>query len=97
MRFFVECAFSHLGKRGAASRKSALCHLRLTERRTLQPAPHGKAHSATCASRKSAFCGRQDSTKAGQRMSKFLSPDRRATILRLLCVTALWLHKLMSW
>ena len=36
MRFFVECAFSHLGKRGAASRKSALCHLRLTEKRILR-------------------------------------------------------------
>jgi len=46
MRFFVECAFPHLGKRGAASRKSALCHLRLTEKRTLVQTPHGKAHSA---------------------------------------------------
>ena len=36
MRLSVECAFPHLGKRGAASRKSAVweCH------------PHGKAHSA---------------------------------------------------
>ena len=63
MRFSVECAFPHLGKRGAASRKSALCHLRLTEKRILQPTPHGKAHSATCASRKSALCGRQDRAK----------------------------------
>ena len=31
----------------------------LTERRTLPPAPHGKAHSAPCASRKSAFCDLQ--------------------------------------
>ena len=29
---------------------------RLTEKRTLPPAPHGKAHSATCASRKGALC-----------------------------------------
>ena len=35
LRFSVECAFPHLGKRGASSRKSALCHLRLTEKRTL--------------------------------------------------------------
>ena len=56
MHFSVECTFPHLGKRGAASRKSALCHLRLTEKHTLQPAPHGKAHSATCASRKGALC-----------------------------------------
>ena len=56
MRFSVKCAFSHLGKRGAASRKSAFCHLCLTEKRTLQPTPHGKAHSATYASRKSAVC-----------------------------------------
>ena len=37
MRFSVECAFPHLGKRGATSWKSALCHLRLTESRTLPP------------------------------------------------------------
>ena len=29
---------------------------RLTEKRSLQPAPHGKAHSARWASRESAFC-----------------------------------------
>ena len=47
VRFFVECAFPHLRKRGAASRKSAFCADGLTEKRILQPAPHGKAHSAT--------------------------------------------------
>ena len=60
MRFSVECAFPHLRKRCAGSRKSALCSRRLTEKRTLQPfldrggtkkrtlapAPHGKPHSA---------------------------------------------------
>ena len=46
MRLSVECAFPHLGKRGATSRKSALWSRRLTEKRTLPPAPHGKAHSA---------------------------------------------------
>ena len=46
MRFFVECAFPHLGKRRAASRKGALCADRLTERRTLYRLPHGKTHSA---------------------------------------------------
>ena len=35
MRFSVECAFPHLGKRGGASRKSALCPDALTEKRTL--------------------------------------------------------------
>ena len=45
MRFSVECAFPHLGKRGAASRKSALCHLRLTEKRTLR-APGQRQDSA---------------------------------------------------
>ena len=59
MRFSVECAFPHLGKRGAASRKSTFCNLHLTEKHTLPPAPHGKAHSATCASRKSALCDPQ--------------------------------------
>ena len=37
MRLSVECAFPHLGKRGAASRKSALWPNHLTEKRTLQP------------------------------------------------------------
>ena len=70
MRFSVECAFPHLRKRGAGSRKSAFCNRRLTEKRTLHSPldrgetknrtlaqqPHGKAHSATRASRKSALC-----------------------------------------
>ena len=46
MRFSVECAFPHLGKRGGTSRKSAVWGRRLTERRILRAAPHGKAHSA---------------------------------------------------
>ena len=37
MRFSVECAFSHLRKRRPASRKSAFCTHRLTERRILYP------------------------------------------------------------
>ena len=69
MRLSVECAFSHLRKRGVgsrksafwqvSSRKSALCALGLTEKRSLARAhrahltekrilhvgPHGKAHS----------------------------------------------------
>ena len=56
MRFSVKCAFPHLGKRRAASRKTALCSRRLTEKRTLAQPPHGKVHSATRASRKSALC-----------------------------------------
>ena len=35
MRFFVECAFPHLGKRGVASRKSAFWSWCLTEKRIL--------------------------------------------------------------
>ena len=35
MRFSVKCAFPHLGKRGAGSRKSALCPDGLTEKCTL--------------------------------------------------------------
>ena len=59
MRLSVECAFPYLGKRGAtsrkgalwvsASRKSALCASRLTERRILEVSPSRK--SALCASR----------------------------------------------
>ena len=48
MRFFVECAFPHLGKRGAGSRKSALCPDGLTEKCTLRSSPvasYGKVHS----------------------------------------------------
>ena len=55
MRFCVKCAFSHLGKRGAASRKSAFCVWPLTEKRTLYVGSHGKAHSGRPGSRKSAF------------------------------------------
>ena len=50
MRFSVECAFPHLGKRDATSRKSAfwmsdvtekrILHMRLTEKRILQPNSH---------------------------------------------------------
>ena len=42
VRFSVECAFPHLGKRGAGSRKSALCSDGLTEKRTLRSSPIGK-------------------------------------------------------
>ena len=56
MRFSVECAFPHLGKRRAASRKGAVCAHYLTEKRSLCPLPHGKAHSVPTASRKGALC-----------------------------------------
>ena len=52
MRFCVNCAFSHLGKRGAASRKSAFCLWPLTEKRTLYVGSHGKVHSACERSRR---------------------------------------------
>ncbi len=56
MRFYVECTFPHLRKRGAGSRKSAFCVRCLTEKRILQPVSHVKAHSVPTASRKSALC-----------------------------------------
>ena len=56
MHFSVECAFPHLRKRGATSRKGAFCADGLTENRTLQQPPHGKPHSATVTSRKTALC-----------------------------------------
>ena len=58
MRFSVECAFSHLGKRRVASRKSAVCMLGLTQKRILYVGPHGKAQSAPSTSRKGAVCAR---------------------------------------
>ena len=45
MRLSVECAFPHLGKRRAASRKTALCPDALTQKRILCRRSHGKAHS----------------------------------------------------
>ena len=45
MRLSVECAFSHLRKRGATSRKDAFCADGLTQKRSLHPATHAKAHS----------------------------------------------------
>ena len=63
MRFSVECAFPHLRKRRPASRKSALWPRRLTEKRTLAPAPHGKAHSACVPSPKDALCIPATATK----------------------------------
>ena len=52
MRFSVECAFPHLGKRRVASRKSAFCAHRLTQKRTLYVGPHGKAQSVRERSRR---------------------------------------------
>ena len=45
MRLSVECTFPHLGKRGAASRKSAVCMWNITEKRSLWLRRHQKAHS----------------------------------------------------
>ena len=44
MRFSVECAFSHLRKRGVDSRKSAFCQAGSRKSALWQPLPHGKAH-----------------------------------------------------
>ena len=57
MRFFVECAFPYLRKRGVTSRKGAVCTRRLTQKRTLHPATHGKAQSAPGDSRQDALWG----------------------------------------
>ena len=59
MHFSVKCAFPYLGKRGAVSRKSTFCYLRLTEKHILLPASHGKVHSVLIDSRKSALCDPQ--------------------------------------
>ena len=45
VRLSVECAFPHLRKRGAVSRKSAFWVGGLTGKRILGVRPHGKAHS----------------------------------------------------
>ena len=63
MRFSVKCAFSHLRKRRPTSRKSAFWPRRLTQRRTLSPAPHAKAHSACVPSPKDALCIPATATK----------------------------------
>ena len=60
MRFSVECAFPHLGKRRVASRKSAFCALGLTEKCSLHPAPHGKAQSVREQSRRVRLSARSD-------------------------------------
>ena len=60
MRFSVECAFPHLGKRRAASRKSAACTLGLTEKCSLHPAPHGKVQSVREQSRRVRLSVRSD-------------------------------------
>jgi len=46
MRLSVECAFPHLGKRRATSRKSAVWDSDSRKRHTLYVGSHGKAHSA---------------------------------------------------
>ena len=56
VRFSVECAFPHLGKRDATSRKSAFSNQRLTEKRILGGRAHGKVQSAVATRRKSTFC-----------------------------------------
>ena len=49
MRFSVECAFPHLRKRRATSRKTAFCPRCLTEKRILCTVSHGKPHSGSLA------------------------------------------------
>ena len=47
MRFSVECAFPHLRKRRPASRKTALCPRRLTEKRILRAYRHQRTCSVS--------------------------------------------------
>ena len=92
MRFSVKCAFSHLGKRGATSRKSAFRLWPLTERRILGGRGHGKAHSVRRISRKSALCMRAVTQTASLRHggtawgSECAFPSRRGHRMRL-CVS----------
>ena len=58
----------------------------LTEKRILQPAPHGKAHSSPAASRKSAFCSRS-SIAAGPKNAFCPATSRK---------TALWPRQLRA-
>ena len=78
MRLSVECAFPYLRKRGVTSRKSAFSNRHLTEKRILQPAPHGKAHSAAGASRKSALCSRDATEK--RILTRHLTEKRILTV-----------------
>ena len=62
MRFSVKCAFPHLRKCDAGSRKSALCSWRFTENRILhsfRSRRDQKVHSAIGASPKTALCTRR--------------------------------------
>ena len=59
MRLSVECAFPHLGKRGVPSRKSAVCYLHLTEKRTLGRWLTENRSLGVSPSRKSALCDPQ--------------------------------------
>ena len=59
MRLSVECAFPHLGKRRAASRKGAFCNLRLTKKRILARWLTENRSLGVSPSRKSALCDPQ--------------------------------------
>ena len=63
MRLSVECTFPHLGKRGAASRKSAVCMWNITEKRSLQSRRHQKAQSAVCGLGRMRFSVRSNSNR----------------------------------
>ena len=56
VRFSVECAFPHLRKRGAASRKSAFSNRRLTEKRSLRTTPHEKHTLRSPDGQATSFC-----------------------------------------
>ena len=72
----------------------------LTERRTLQPVPHGKAHSATGASRKSAFSNRRLTEKRilrlrrdGKARSAFDAPPKLRFRERVQCLPRLGMNQ----
>ena len=98
MRLSVECAFPHLGKRRAASRKSAFCADVLTQNRILPQRSHGKPHSGgsedprVClslrASYRMRFSVRHGLQNALFRRVRFSSPGQtssRLTQKRILC------------
>ena len=86
MRFSVECAFPHLRKRDATSRKGALWPRYLTEKRTLYRLPHGTAHFAQPAGCRMRFYVRRGLRKALFRESAYLEcvfPSHRDRRMRL--------------
>ena len=95
MRLSVRCRRVCPGEEKRILRKSAFCIRRVTEKRILQPTPHGKAHSVLVSvaklrfsvrvSRKSALCDPQTNQTAPYREAlgckvRFLVPQLSQTV-----------------